>query len=291
MISFDARSGYHQVKVRPCDQGKLAFFPPCGKKKTFKGMPFGPKNAPSFYTVMMQSLREKLLILFAETKNSISILNPPSTIICDDKIIMDDIIPFSNHDPTLLHYFLYVSYVFTKYRFLFKLSKDDYFKPRVEFVGYDLPTLGNCPSQSKFQLIEEWFLPAAGTSLLSFIGLCTFYDRYCPSSETNINPLRELQQPFYRVQLPLIAWSPSLISLFRSCKSNLITSPFLLRYDSSKPDFLKTDWSASGMGYIIMQSDNSQEFVKALRHLVSKGECLFELSLDGPRLYPVVLVS
>ena len=45
------------------------------------------------------------------------------------------------------------------------------------------------------------------------------------------------------------------------------------------------------MGYIIMQSDNSQEFVKALRHLVAKGECLFELSLDGPRLYPVVLVS
>ena len=94
MISFDARSGYHQVKVRPCDQGKLAFPPPCGKKKTFKGMPFGPKNAPSFYTAMMQSLREKLLILFAETKNSISILNPPSTIICDEKIIMDDIITF-----------------------------------------------------------------------------------------------------------------------------------------------------------------------------------------------------
>ena len=94
MISFDARSGYHQVKVRPCDQGKLAFPPPCGKKKTFKGMPFGPKNAPSFYTAMMQSLREKLLILFTETKNSISILNPPSTIICDEKIIMYDIITF-----------------------------------------------------------------------------------------------------------------------------------------------------------------------------------------------------
>ena len=79
-----------------------------------------------------------------------------------------------------------------------------------------------------------------------------------------------------------MAWSPRLISLFHRCKSNLIPSTLLLRCDNFKLVSLTTDWSAAGMGYILMQLDNSRESIKALRHLATTGECLFELSLDGP---------
>ena len=40
---------------------------------------------------MMHTLREEWLFLFFETKSWILINNPPATIICDDKIIMNDI--------------------------------------------------------------------------------------------------------------------------------------------------------------------------------------------------------
>lgn len=53
IITVDARQGYHQVKVRDGDKEKLAFFAPNGKKYTYKVMPFGPMNAPAFYTWMM----------------------------------------------------------------------------------------------------------------------------------------------------------------------------------------------------------------------------------------------
>ncbi|MGH7974284.1 MAG: reverse transcriptase family protein, partial [bacterium] len=43
-ISVDARQGFHQIRVRECDQEKLAFFGPDGKKYTFVVMPFGPMN-------------------------------------------------------------------------------------------------------------------------------------------------------------------------------------------------------------------------------------------------------
>ena len=109
MISLDARSGYHQVNIRPCDQDSLAFSTSCGKNKIFKVVPFGHKNVPVLYTIMMQTLCEDWLILIAETKNGILIVNPPSTILCDDKIITDDILLFSNHEHTLLHYFSYIS--------------------------------------------------------------------------------------------------------------------------------------------------------------------------------------
>ena len=63
------------------------------------------------------------MILFTEINNSISTVNLPATIICDDKIIMDDILLFPNHDTTLIRYFSCISQVFTKYTLSFKLSK------------------------------------------------------------------------------------------------------------------------------------------------------------------------
>lgn len=47
-ISLGAYSGYHQIKVRICDQENLAFFTPDDKNKCFVVMPFVVKNSPAF---------------------------------------------------------------------------------------------------------------------------------------------------------------------------------------------------------------------------------------------------
>ena len=86
-------------------------------------------------------------------------------------------------------------------------------------------------------------------------------------------------------------WTPSLIKRFCDCKIHLETSPLLLRFDSSRPTFLKTDWSAGGIGYILMQPNDSSYSIAAMKYLVDTGECLFDLSLDGPRLRPVLFGS
>ena len=93
---------------------------------------------------------------------------------------------------------------------------------------------------------------------------------------------------FYRQPIPIMAWTTYLITLFDNCKHHLVSSPLLLCYDSSKPLFLKTDWSAGGMGYILMQADDS---LKAVQILENTSDCLFDLSLDGPRLGPIFLIS
>ena len=78
---------------------------------------------------------------------------------------------------------------------------------------------------------------------------------------------------------------------FCSCKSNLVTSPLLLSYDNSRSIFLKTDWSAGGIGYILMQLDDSPDYLAAVAHLTTTGEYLFDVSLDGPILRPVLFGS
>ena len=126
--------------------------------------------------------------------------------------------------------------------------------------------------------------------MLSFIGLCSFYSRYYPWFETNVKPLRKLQREYHRQPIQILAWNPTLIALFHDCKTHLITSPLLLQYDSTKPAFLKTDWSAGGMGYILMQADETSQSVATVRLLEETGEYTFNFSLDGPRLRPVFLV-
>ena len=112
-------------------------------------MPFGPKDAAAFYTAMMQILRDDWLALFNERKHSIIVENFPNTIICDDKIVIDEILLYSNYIPTILHYFSCIATVFTKFRLYLILFKCNFFKSRVKFVGHDLTAGGNCPAQSK----------------------------------------------------------------------------------------------------------------------------------------------
>ena len=51
------------------------------------------------------------------------------------------------------------------------------------------------------------------------------------------------------------------------------------------------DWSAGGMGYILIQDDDTSQSVAAVQLLEETGECMFDLSLDGPRLKPVFFGS
>ena len=72
-------------------------------KETYEVLPFGPTNAPSFYTAMMHSLRKEWLLLHVDTKHLIHLDSAPVTIICNDKIIIDDILLYSNNVNTLIH--------------------------------------------------------------------------------------------------------------------------------------------------------------------------------------------
>ena len=103
---------------------------------------------------MIQSLRKEWLLLYADTKHLILLDSAPVAIICNDKIVIDDILLYSNNVNTLIHYFSCVAQVFTKYHLSFKLTKCDFFKPWVEFVRHDLTTYSNCPVASKFDMIK-----------------------------------------------------------------------------------------------------------------------------------------
>ena len=60
----------------------------------------------------------------------------------------------------------------------------------------------------------------------------------------------------------MISWTPDIIDLFHELKVSINYSPVLSHFDQDKPIFLKTDWSAEGMGWILMQPSDDEEFQK-----------------------------
>ena len=279
-ISLDARSGYHQISVHPADRCKLAFFGPDGKKYTFKVMPFGPRNAPPVYTAMMRQFEDEWETLFDfRFPNA----NPRGC-----RVIVDDILLWSSNIPELLGYLECVLSICLQYRLSLKLSKCDFLKERIEYVGHDLTPVGNCPAESKFTLIDDWPIPTTVKSLHSFICLCNFYSRYCPWFEVTLKPFRTLvrEQPS-TATIPTTFWSPSTTALFHKLKQDITSSPCLARFDRHKPVFLKTDYSALGMALALMQPDDSDESKAAMLSLHENQDCDFDTTLKGARLRPI----
>jgi hypothetical protein len=66
-----------------------------------------------------------------------------------DRVIVDNILLFAVDKVELLDYLECVLEVCQKYRLSLKLSKCDFLKERIEYVGHDLTSDGNCPSKSK----------------------------------------------------------------------------------------------------------------------------------------------
>ena len=305
IITVDARQGYHQVAVKASDKEKLAFFAPNNKKYTYTVMPFGPMNAPAFYTYMMQKFKDEWDALFYQTLRQSPTLDThditvttSNQVTLDNEIvqtgskgIIDDILIWSTALPTVLAYFECVCQVFQKYRVSFRLDKCEFLKERVEYVGHDLTPVGNCPAASKFDMIRDWKLPTNGQSLHSFVGLVNFYHNYIPYFEIRVKPLRALHRRYNRKPIPHMAWSAELIALFQDLKLAITSSPVLVRYDPDQPLFLKTDWSSDGMGWILLQPAGDKESQQAAKTLLQNGECLFDLTKSGARLQPVVYGS
>ena len=305
IITVDARQGYHQISVRNSDREKLAFFGPDGEKYTYTVMPFGPMNAPSFYTFMMHNFKKEWDSLFyVRMRATPTIEGHPVRVTSDNtvfigtkrtdtgsKTIIDDILIWSTRLHTTLLYFQCVCEIFQKYRVSFRLDKCEFLRDRSEYVGHDITPSGNCPASSKFDMITDWTLPTNSRSLMSFIGLVNFYHQYSPFFEIRLRGLRSLYRRYRGELIPIIAWSPELIALFHELKVCITSSPVLRRYDPTEPVFLKTDWSAEGMGWILTQPASDEISQKAVHTLLQTGECLFDKTKSGARLQPIAFGS
>ena len=72
------------------------------------------------------------------------------------------------------------------------LKKCVFCPKRMEFVGHDVCTGGNKPTQSKHSLLKTWPPFEVARDIHSFLGFLIFYNKYIPYFEQRVEPLRDL---------------------------------------------------------------------------------------------------
>ena len=74
---------------------------------------------------------------------------------------------------------------------------------------------------------------------------------------------------------------------FEDIKREVTSSPVLARYIPLKSTFLKTNWSAEVMGWILMQPADGPISLEATKVLYDGGPCLFNVSKKRARFLPI----
>ena len=195
-------------------------------------MPFGLKNAPavfqSFINSVLRPFLEKSVILY-----------------------LDDILIYSNsieeHHATVRE----VLKALIANNLFAKLSKCEFDKDQVEFLGHIISGSGVSTDPKKIESILEWPIPTCVKDVQRFMGLCNYYRRFVKNFAAIAKPLHSLTKKGTK-----FVWSAECDSAFSILKRRLTSAPVLMHPDNSKPFIVECDASNFAVGAVLSQHDS-----------------------------------
>ena len=129
-------------------------------------------------------------------------------------------------------------------------------------------------------MIKYWNLLEIVKYIQTFIGIIDFYMKCDPYFEIILETLRKICKRHFRQLITKMYWTPQLITLFEPLKERVILSPVLYQFDSNTKIFLKTDWSAKGMIWILMQPADDKESLQSEKSIINIGGFKFDFATD-----------
>jgi hypothetical protein len=169
---IDLRSGYHQIKIRPCDIPKTAFSTRYGLYE-FLVMSFGLTNAPAYFMYLMNSVfmmeLDKFVVVF-----------------------IDDILIYSKSEKDHAKHLRVVLQRLRDHKRYAKFSKCEFWLKSVKFLGHTISHDGISVDPSKVQEVMDWKPPKSVHQIRSFLGLEGYYRRFIPDFSRIAKPMTEL---------------------------------------------------------------------------------------------------
>lgn len=229
---IDLRSGYHQIRIADEDIQKTAFRTRYGLYE-FMVLPFGLTNAPATFMTLMNEIFKDCLDL--------SVV-----------VYLDDILVYSRTEEQHLRDLELVLARLQEHELYAKLSKCDFFKTEVDFLGHIVGKDGIKVDPTKVQTVKDWPTLTSVKDIQSFLGLVNYYRRFIPSYALMALPLSEM----IKKDVPF-SWCSSQQAAFDFLKQALVTAPVLVIFAPNKPVTVHTDASDFAIGAVLMQDDRA----------------------------------
>ena len=230
--SLDLRSGYYQIRMRDTDIPKTCIRTRYGSFE-FLVMPFGLTNAPSTFQAVMNDVFREYLDDFV-------------------MVYIDDILIFSRTEED---HFRHVKQILTRLRqhkLFAKLSKCEFNRASLPFLGHVVGQNGVEMQQSKVQALAAWPRLTTVTEVQSFLGLANYYRRFIRDFARISAPLSELTKkgvPF--------EWGGDQENSFQNLKDAVKSAPVLQLADPAKPYIVTCDASDVGIGAVLEQESEN----------------------------------
>jgi hypothetical protein len=224
------RSGYHQIKIRPCDVPKTAFSTRYGLYE-YLVMSFGLTNAPAYFMYLMNSVfmteLDKFVVVF-----------------------IDDILVYSKNEEEHAEHLRIVLQRLRDHKLYAKFSKCEFWLDSVKFLGHTISNEGISVDPSKVQEVMDWKPPRSVHQIRSFLGLAGYYRRFVPDFSRIAKPMIELLKKGVKFVL-----DEKCENAFQTLKQYLTSAPVLAQPDNSKPYEVYCDASGTCLGYVLMQEN------------------------------------
>ena len=139
----------------------------------------------------------------------------------------------------------------------------------VPYLGYILSGEGIRPDPKKIQAIVEAPTPNSVTALKSFLGLCTYYNRFVAQFSSILCPLYDLTQKNVNFK-----WSRIHNKSFKTIKEALAHANILDNFNPKATLILEVDASPVGVGAVLKQNFKDKISTIAFKsRKLSKAEC------------------
>jgi hypothetical protein len=132
----------------------------------------------------------------------------------------------------------------------FNLSKLQYRKSHVKYMGVKISACGIQPDENKVKAILEMPTPQCKKDLQRFLGMVTYLSRFVPNFSNHTENLRQLLRKDAVWQ-----WSFEHDAALEKLKRAISSSPVLRVYDAAKPSIIQTDASSYGLGACLLQDN------------------------------------
>ena len=245
---LDLRSGYWQIPMDPASREKTAFTCFLGLF-SWSVMPFGYHGAPALFSELMNKVLQGI-----QHKFTISYL--------------DDLLIYSK---TWDEHMEHIQVVFDRLReagLKLKMSKCDFLKQEVNYLGHVVSASGVKPDPEKIRAIKELAPPKNVKETRSLLGLCGWYRRFIDGYAKITRPLTELTKK----NRPFI-WTEECQKAFEKLQCALTEAPILAFPDVNKPYKLYTDASNGAIGAALVQeSALGERVIQYLSHQLNETQ-------------------
>ena len=227
---LDLRTGFHQIRIHDDDVEKTAFRTRYGSFE-YRVLPMGLCNSPGTFMELMNTTFRDLL--------DRSVL-----------VFLDDILVYS---ATAAEHEAHLRQVLERLRaakLYAKMSKCEFLRSEVEFLGHHIGAAGLSVMQDKVAAVRDWPTPKDVHDVRSFLGLAGFYRRFVKGFSDLALPITELTKT---VTGAPFAWGARQDVAFAALKAALTGAPVLLIANPALPYTLNCDACNYAIGATLQQ--------------------------------------